>query len=417
MGHSAVVLRLTVLVCTEYIRRMFDIRLSSEQERAVAAASRWMSASRGPQVFRLFGSAGTGKTTLLRRLVEESGAPWLYAAFTGKAALVMHQKGCRGARTIHSLIYRPDEEGKKKPRAKKSSASVDGEAAASGFSSEISFRLWKESPLASAPGVVVDEGSMIDEDLARDLMRFKKKILVCADPAQLPPVDGSGFFMQAAPDVMLTEVHRQARDSGIIDLATHVRQGGSLDSWASRSFPDCRVLSRSQLSSQDIWELVVGADQVVVGMNRTRHEYNAMYRRLLQIDNTLPVPGDKVICLRNDRERGLLNGSMWGVASSVSSGDGQQITLELHDPDRMSASPGEVVSWSAPFLGMPVPREARRAFQEFDYGYCITCHKAQGSQWDKVVLFDESSAFRDDRQRWLYTGITRAARDLTVLSS
>jgi ATP-dependent exoDNAse (exonuclease V) alpha subunit len=59
--------------------------------------------------------------------------------------------------------------------------------------------------------------------------------------------------------------------------------------------------------------------------------------------------------------------------------------------------------------------QQRKRYDEFDYGYVLTVHKAQGSQWDDVVLFDESFAFSDSRDRWLYTGITRAAKRLTVV--
>ena len=57
----------------------------------------------------------------------------------------------------------------------------------------------------------------------------------------------------------------------------------------------------------------------------------------------------------------------------------------------------------------------RKPYDEFDFGYVLTVHKAQGSQWDDVVLFDESFAFPDSRERWLYTGVTRAAKRLTVV--
>jgi exodeoxyribonuclease-5 len=59
----------------------------------------------------------------------------------------------------------------------------------------------------------------------------------------------------------------------------------------------------------------------------------------------------------------------------------------------------------------------RKRYDEFDFGYVLTVHKAQGSQWDDVVLFDESFAFPDSRDRWLYTGVTRAAKRLTVVVS
>jgi exodeoxyribonuclease-5 len=62
-----------------------------------------------------------------------------------------------------------------------------------------------------------------------------------------------------------------------------------------------------------------------------------------------------------------------------------------------------------------IPWSTRKRYDEFDFGYALTVHKAQGSQWNNVVLFDESFAFRDTRERWLYTAITRAAETLTVV--
>ena len=75
----------------------------------------------GPQLFRLFGYAGTGKSTLARHLAENVEGLVVFAAFTGKAALVMRSKGCVGARTIHSLIYRATE---RKPRSRASSSTT-----------------------------------------------------------------------------------------------------------------------------------------------------------------------------------------------------------------------------------------------------------------------------------------------------
>lgn len=359
----------------------------------------------GQQVLRLFGYAGTGKTELLRSLVENSGRPWLFAAFTGKAALVMQQRGCHGARTIHSLIYRPDD----------AASTVD----ASGRR-QIGFRRWHDSPLYQAPGIVIDEGSMIDEPLGRDLLSFGKKILVCADPAQLPPVSGGGFFTSGEPDVFLTEVHRQALESGILDLATFVRGGGHPSSWTPRG-DDCEVWSRTDTEPIGIWRRMLDADQVIVGTNKTRHGFNSKHRLMLGVGRSSPFPvaGDRVVCRRNDREAGLLNGSMWRVESSSLSEDQTAVTMELSSEDGLGQSVAPACSWTHHFLGrerdIPEPRRMWR--QEFDFAYHVTCHTAQGSQWPSVVLYDESRRFDDDTaRRWLYTGITRASERLLVVT-
>src|SRR5262252_6916180 len=160
------------------------------QDAALSAAANWFKSARGhASIFRLFGYAGTGKTTLAKHIAEGVDGKVLFAAFTGKAACVMRSKGCPGAATIHSLIYRARESGEATP----------------------SFDLWHDAPASKAKLIVIDECSMVDAELARDLMSFGVPLLVLGDPAQLPPIQGGGFFTSAAPDAMLTEVHRQAQ--------------------------------------------------------------------------------------------------------------------------------------------------------------------------------------------------------------
>src|SRR6516162_1728025 len=179
------------------------------QEEALAAVARWLKPGPGSaaaQVFRLFGYAGTGKTTLARHIADAVDGKVLFAAFTGKAALVMRSKGCRGASTIHSLIYRPRDSGAEVP----------------------SFDLWEDGPATKAKLIVIDECSMVDAELGRDLLSFGAPILVLGDPAQLPPIQSGGFFTAAEPDAMLTEVHRQTQDDPIVHLSMEVRAGRRL---------------------------------------------------------------------------------------------------------------------------------------------------------------------------------------------
>ncbi len=258
-----------------------------EQDNALTAVARWLETPRGPQVFRLFGYAGTGKSTLALHLAEHVDGDVAFAAFTGKAALVMRSKGCKDARTIHSLIYR----------------ATDSET------EEPSFVLNDESDAAHAKLIVVDECSMVDEELGRDLLSFGKKVLVLGDPAQLPPVKGGGFFTEAEPDVMLTEVHRQASDNPIIRLSMTIREGGAL---ARGVYGETRIVARDGLDPA----LVTGADQVLVGLNRTRRAYNGRLRELRGFTGVFPQSGEKLVCLRNNRKKGLLNGALFTVKSA-----------------------------------------------------------------------------------------------------
>jgi exodeoxyribonuclease-5 len=162
---------------------------------------------------------------------------------------------------------------------------------------------------------------------------------------------------------------------------------------------------------------VLAADQVLVGRNRTRQLYNRRIRALKNFDGVLPAAGDKLVCLRNSTEKGLLNGGLWRVTSLGSKPSPFLTMLVKSDDEGPSGPSAKIRVLKAMFEDGPeaVPWDRRKNSDEFDYGYALTVHKAQGSQWDKLVLFDESFAFRETRERWLYTAITRAAEQITIV--
>lgn len=371
---------------------------SPQQDEALKAVSRWLKEGRTP-VFRLFGYAGTGKTTLAKHFAENVDGEVLFAAFTGKAAQVLRSRGATNARTIHSLIYRPrgEETVEDEETGKTSIAPM--------------FSINRQSPLAKAALIIIDECSMVDEQLGRDLMSFGTPILVLGDPGQLPPVSGGGFFTGQEPDYLLSEIHRQAKDNPIIHLAMDVREGREI---MRGDYGTAQVISKSEVTQS----LVLDADQVLVGTNRTRRRYNQRLRELKGFTADYPQSGDKLVCLRNDPAKGLLNGSLWQVMSSsretVKPGINLMIRPEDDDMDRGAA---KIKLLKAAFedVETEIPWSTRKRYDEFDFGYALTVHKAQGSQWNNVVLFDESYAFRDSRERWLYTAITRAAETLTIV--
>lgn len=357
---------------------------SPEQDAALKAVDRWRTKGETP-VFRLFGYAGAGKTTLARHFAENAGGDVAFAAFTGKAAHVMRQKGCAGATTIHALIYRP----------------ASGEE-----DDEPMFTLRHDAPASKADLIIIDECSMVDEELGRDLLSFGKPVLVLGDPAQLPPVKGGGFFTEGEPDFMLTEIHRQAADNPIIRLSMAIREGEHFDEQTD----ECRVISKRDISTDDI----MAADQILVGANRTRKRYNERLRELHGFSDLTPEAGEKLVCLRNNKKKGLLNGGVWTVDRRMSP-RGARVRFSVRPEEG-----GKAVTVSVPrafFLDGPetVPWAQRKGADEFDYGYALTVHKAQGSQWDNVVLFDESYMFREHRNRWLYTAVTRAAERLILV--
>jgi len=387
------------------------MKLSHQQQQAVDAIGRWMSTDQ--QVFRLFGYAGTGKTTLAK--YAASGAT-LFCAFTGKAAYVLRQKGCE-AFTIHQLIYCPKERSKMKLKE------LESEIKNTTDEDEIerlqklidfehkklnspSFVLNPDSPVKTADCIVVDECSMVDEQMAYDLMSFGTKILVLGDPAQLPPVMGNGFFIKAEPDFMLTEIHRQAKGNPIIDLATRIRQREFLQ-------PDGDMIVPWGSVKPDE---VLGYDQILVGKNRTRKGTNRKIRELLERGSDIPIEGDRLVCLRNDHEVGLLNGGIWEVESCYDTGE-EFLDMIIKDPETDSGFIAVEAHrhYFEDTDDKPIPWWIRKEAQEFDYGYALTVHKSQGSEWDKVLIFDESGVFGRDAHKWLYTAITRAQKEVTLV--
>jgi exodeoxyribonuclease V len=365
---------------------------SPQQDGAIMQVRAWLADPSGPQIFRLFGYAGTGKTTLAKELANAVKGTVLYATFTGKAALVLRKKGCDDASTIHSLIYKVE---------------VDPDTG------EASFNLNPESALASAKLLIVDEVSMVPEILATDLMSYGKRILVLGDPAQLPPIDGEGFFINAQPDIMLTEVHRQAAENPIIRMSMDIREGKRLQ---LGTYGESRVIRKAMQSD------VMGSDQLICGLNKSRVTFNRKIRALKGLLDEgkpyQPSVGDRLICLKNKHDEGLFNGGLWEAQEveleSYKERPFYQIRVASLDEDR---DPQTVKVLPDYFSGndREIPWKVRRNYHEFTFGWAITCHKAQGSQWPSVIVFDESRVFGEAARNHLYTAITRAEERVTVV--
>ncbi len=250
---------------------------------------------------------------------------------------------------------------------------------------------------------------MVDEELGKDLLSFGTPVLVLGDPAQLPPVKGGGFFTEAEPDVMLTEVHRQAQDNPIVRMSMTIRDGGKLD---YGTFGESKVIHRTEIDKDQL----LSSDQVLVGTNKTRRLYNGRIRELKDFSTPMPAVGDKLVCLRNDKTKGLLNGGLWAV-TRLRQPRGNTLRFDVVSEEDIAKTTVKVKVLPAMFEdgAESIPYAIRRKADEFDYGYALTVHKAQGSQWDDVILFDESWAFREHKSRWLYTAVTRAAERITYV--
>lgn len=414
------------------------IALSPGQVDAKEKVAEWLNAAwhdaniSGPtpdakMLFKLQGYAGTGKTTVIRSLLSEWKGIARFAAFTGKAALVMRKNGLP-ATTIHSLIYKPIEPNKIKCEElfKKIKETADaGEKKRLYQQLEVEQKVTfdlkapEESDLSNTDLLVLDECSMVNDDMLRDLQTFGVPILALGDPGQLPPIDGTGALVRGTPDVFLTEIHRQAEGNPIIDYATRARSGMLIPFGANG---DSLHTYRSRAGK----DLLLTADQVLTGKNIERRKINRIFRELKGYKDRYPEIGEKVICLRNDKGLGIFNG-MIGYVKNIGDLMDAYIELQVEMEAEMGKEPAliKVRALRAHFdeyFDKDALKNVRKwEFKdnhEFNFGYCITVHKSQGSQWDRVVVWDDGFLHWEpiERRKWLYTAITRAAQSVVLAS-
>ena len=425
------------------------ITLSDTQSRAIAAIRGWYETRRhDQQIFRLFGYAGTGKTTITAMAIEALGLEpmtpgglggVLFAAFTGKATMVMTRKGTP-AQTIHSLIYRVSEATPEEiARVTEELAALQRDLPRMGVAErsfaeaqiaqlklrldhihEPQFVLNPQSDLRNADLLVLDEVSMVGKKMADDLLAFGKPILVLGDPGQLPPVSDEGFFTQAVPDVMLTEVHRQAADSPILQLATMARHGHDIPFGA---FDD----NVWKMSRHDVTpaQLLRGG-QVICGTNAMRRRLNMAMKRAAGFAADYPTgAGEKIICLRNRHDLGLITGMFLTLTEVQAHPNNDRAFRASVQTDDGTPVSGAQDFWRGEYddhVCFDRDRHRRewmacRGLIQSSWGYAITCHKAQGSQFPTVIVVDEGFGHTaEERTRWLYTAITRAERGLLILS-
>jgi len=395
---------------------------SPQQQEALDKIYRWIEYP--TDTFRLFGYAGTGKTTLLKEIPEQVKGKVLFAAPTGKAASVLQDKGCSGASTIHKLIYIPKQKSKLRLQKLQEQYALEVDPLESlKLANEIeeeqknlnrpSFALNHDSELRCASLLIIDEASMVGYKVGADIAGFNIPVLALGDPFQLPPVRDNAFYTRNnKPDFLLTEIHRQAQGSPVIDLSTKIRNGVRLKVGA---YGDSFVIPKGRLSINEIAEY----DQIIVGMNNTRKILNRKIRNEVFGRKThLPEKGDKLVCCKNNYENGLVNGSQWIVVSSIPlEDDPDYISLEIHNIDDSDKYTFGVLAFRHYFEDREneIPHYEMSDADHFDFAYAITCHKAQGSQWKNVCVIDESFISGINQSRWLYTAITRASEKVTVI--
>ena len=363
------------------------------------------------------GYAGTGKSTLVRFIIDALDVDEdkvAYATYTGKAAEVLRKKGNPNAMTLHRLLY----------------DSIPRQGG--GF-----IRIPKKQ--LDYDIVVVDEVSMVPKTMVDMLLAHRVYILFLGDPGQLPQIDKKETHnLLDHPHVFLDEVMRQAAESEIIQLTMKIRNGEDIPFMHGK---EVIVVPKTELVTGHLtW-----ADIIICATNKTRHNMNRQKRELLGYSGVLQT-GERIIVKRNYWEdcdedgNALVNGTVGTVANPYESfvripsyikndrrdlpligciftpdGGKSFDTFEIDKDYLLKEEP--CVDWRVSYqLGKLKPKIGDILPKQATYGYALTCHAAQGSEFDKVLVIEESFPFdKKEHARWLYTAVSRSAEKCVLV--
>lgn len=292
---------------------------------------------------------------------------------------------------------------------------------------ELAFQINPDSVVTDAQLIVVDEFSMVGKRMANDLLSFGVPILAMGDPGQLPPVKDEDFLALGEPDFFLSEIHRQAEGNPIIHLSRLAREGEDLP---YGDYGDgVIVMDRQQYNYDGTFE---HRPQFICGKNDTRWRVTQMLRTDFGfVDGPRsgigPRATEPVLVKKNTKEySNLVNGTDCIALSDFDLVVGQATGLFSFSDDEDAQFKEKTVfqgrfeeHFSRKTGQFTAPKfqtyRAQKRSIVMDWNYVCTAHSAQGSQYDHVVVIDESHVFRAEANRHLYTSITRAAKTLVVL--
>ena len=385
-----------------------SMELSAEQQTAVQVLLKWFASAQKKPYITLGGFAGTGKTTLIAEfkteLVKQNKKLKLaFCSYTGRAAQNLKNRlkthNALGSKdtisTIHGLIYDPIEN---------QQGVIVG---------------WSRKEELEKDLIIVDEASMIDASIWRDLLSYQIPILAVGDHGQLPPIQGE-FNLMTKPDLVLHQIHRQAKDNPIISVSALARQTGNIpvQSFGSRVMKYSRNDPEAQILSGELLARYSTDTLILCGFNATRVKINQFIRTELGFETPQPAVHDRVICLRNNQTKGVYNG-MLGTIVSLQKQEKDWYQAEIKMDDSVALFEGLV--YAPQFGAQTAINFTKNRIQAargdlFDFGYALTVHKAQGSQAKRVILFEERSQHMTDDmwKKWLYTAVTRAEEELYI---
>lgn len=332
---------------------------------------------KGVDEVKMAGYAGTGKSTLIKYLIKFF-PEFAVCAYTGKAANVLREKGIDQdkASTIHSLIYTPQTD-------------RDGT-----LYFALSHGLWNE-------GIIIDEASMVSEDIYYDLKSFNIPLIFIGDHGQLEPV-GSDFNIMKDPNYVLEEIHRNAGE--IARFGEFIRRGYNTSKYKVNDNSKIEFVTQRSLSVKDY----LNVDQIICAFNKTRVKINQIVREAQGYSGTINI-GEKIMCLKNNKTLRLFNG-MQGIVTGLHKGKHGKNLMDF----KFGNEKFENIWYDTEQFGKEkykMDKYDRNSPSPFDYASCITCHKSQGDQWDKVLVLEQKCRGWDHK-RWAYTAATRAKNHL-----
>lgn len=403
------------------------IELSPDQRRAQERILDFF--EKGEDLLTFGGYAGTGKTTVVAESVRAMGPgrpPIAFCAFSAKAGAVLRSKlqaqnilrETDYCGTIHGLIY--DLFAAKLKIAKKSDHRLVVE---SGKRTPIKEKMEMDLAFQAKGGterkyayVILDEASMVGDEVFQDLAALGLPILAVGDHGQLPPVMASGGLM-IDPMIRLEKIHRQAEGDPIIEVSRIAREVGRI--LCGEFGPGVKKIRATNDLS---WTKNLNKEWMMIcGRNTTRIFYNDHLRRLYGFKDHDAMVGERVVCLKNNHEKKVFNGELGIIRSLKSFADHWYLAgIEMESGEFFL---GEILkhqfgSQSTCFSYPPANLSESEVGGLFNWGWCVTCHKSQGSEWDSVVVFEErTQPSHDDWKRWLYTAITRSKKQLLIVGS
>lgn len=383
------------------------LELTDNQTEVLKKLYSWYFSTSKDQYITVGGYAGTGKTTLVALLrkalnIKNDKLKVAFCSYTGKGTNVLKSKIAEqdaffkqdNISTIHSLIYSPIEDG---------GGVIVG---------------WDRKEKIYAELIIIDEASMVDQLIWSDIKNYGVPIIAVGDHGQLPPIQGN-FNLIKEPQLVLKQIHRQAKENPIIQLSIQARETGSIKEGIYSSTVKKLILNdvETQEYMQEVLSQYDTNTLILCGYNFTRVKANGFIRQALGFETSQPQVNDRVICLRNNHKKGIFNG-MQGNIISIHENDAEWFNCQIKmDTGHMY----EGLIYKGQFnseepLNFTKDRAKSVKGDLFDFGYAITVHKAQGSEAKKVVLFEERFAKMDDEgwKRWLYTAVTRAQEELYI---